>query len=442
MAHRTGRNAPNRTRSASSERSSRAEPGPDGLAKALLQALLDALEEELPAALELREELHASPELGHRETKTAKLLAEFLGAEDSGRLAGTGLWARVGPDGQPAVAVRAELDALPIKEETGAAFASTNGLMHACGHDVHMAALAALFRAARRVEALLPGRLLALYQPNEESYPSGAEMIVREGGLIGEVAAVVGAHVHSEIPWGAASVGPGPINASCDNFRISIEGDGGHGAYPHLANDPIPALSHVVVGLQTLVSRRLDPTHPAVFTVGWLRAGTAENVIPRSAEAGGTLRVLDARDREPLRATARELIEGTARAYGCVAKVEVTEGEPVTVNDPELSEAASALMPQVGLDPALTMRSCGSDDFGFYGRVAPTLMSFVGLKGSPGTENLPLHHPRFLPPSRAVEAVARAQAAAFVAAACAATNRHGDTADEARPARTTRPKEA
>lgn len=427
MAHKPGRTAPDRTWLAASESFPRARSGAGGPSEALLRALLDALEDELPAAFTLREELHASPELGHRERRTAKLLAEFLGARDSGRLAGTGLWARIGPEGQPTVAVRAELDALPLREETGVAFASTNGLMHACGHDVHMAALAALFRAARRVEALLPRRFLALYQPSEEAYPSGAEMIVREGGLIGDVTAIVGVHVHPDVPWGAASAGPGPINASCDNFRISIEGDGGHGAYPHLANDPIPVLSHVVLGLQTLVSRRLDPTHPAVFSVGWLRAGTAENVIPRFAEAGGTLRVLDARDREPLRAAARELIERTARAYGCVAKVEVTEGEPVTANDPALSEAASDLMPRAGLELAPTMRSCGSDDFGFYGRVAPTLMCFVGLKDATSTEQFPLHHPRFLPPGRAVEAVARAQAAAFVAA-CATTDRHDDDA--------------
>ncbi len=394
----------------------------DGPPEELLWVLLDALGDELPAALKLREALHANPELAHQERRTANLLAGFLGATDSGRLAGTGLWARVGPDGTPAVAVRAELDALPLKEETGVDFASTNGQMHACGHDVHMAALAALFRAAGRVENLLPRRFLALYQPSEEAYPSGAEMIVQEGDLIGDVAAVVGAHVHPDVPWGAVSAGPGPINASCDNFRISIEGSGGHGAYPHLANDPIAVLSHVVVGLQTLVNRRLDPTHPAVFSVGWLRAGTAENVIPRLAEAGGTLRVLDARDREPLRTAAREFIEGTAHAFGCVAEVEVIEGEPATVNDPTLSEAAGALVPRAGLDLAPVMRTCGSDDFGFYGRVAPTLMCFVGLKDAAGTEQLPLHHPRFLPPGPAVEAVARAQAVAFVAA-CAATNR-------------------
>ena len=383
----------------------------------LLRALLHSLEAEIPAAVALRERLHAIPEPSHGEGETAALIAKALGAESVPRVAGTGLVARAGPGGDHAVAVRAELDALPIEEATGAPFAATNGLMHACGHDVHMAALAALFRAARRIEDRLPRPLLALYQPSEEAYPSGAEIVVREGALAGAAGAVVAVHVHPGVPWGAVSVEAGPVNASCDNLRISIEGVGGHGAYPHLARDPIVALSHAIVALQSLVSRRLDPMHAGVFTVGWTRAGTAENVIPGVAEAGGTLRVLQPEDREPLREAARELIEATARAHGCVATVEVTEGEPTTVNDPALATAARSLLPEAGFDLAPPMRSCGSDDFGFYGRVAPALMMFVGLKGGPGMQDLPLHHPRFLPPSEAVGAVAGAQAVAFTVAA-------------------------
>jgi metal-dependent amidase/aminoacylase/carboxypeptidase family protein len=165
------------------------------------------------------------------------------------------------------------------------------------------------------------------------------------------------------------------------------------------------------------VSRRLDPLHAAVFSVGWMRAGSAENVIPGAAEAGGTLRALDPEDREPLRKVACEIVENTARAHGCFAKVEVTEGEPAMVNDPVLAEAARTLLPEAGFELAPAMRSCGSDDFDFYGRMSPTLMLFVGIKNSPGTPNLPLHHPRFLPTGDAVGAIARAQAVAFVAAA-------------------------
>ena len=380
----------------------------------LLRALLGALEEELPEAIRLRERLHAIPEPSHEEQATAGLVAEALGAPD--RVAGTGLVARLGPPGE-AVVVRAELDALPIEEETGASFAATNGSMHACGHDLHMAALAALFRAADRIGDSLPKPLVALYQPSEEAYPSGADLIVQEGALAAGTGAVVAAHVHPEVPWGSVSVEAGPVNASSDNLRITVEGSGGHGAYPHRAHDPILALSHCVVALQSLVSRRVDPMHAAVFSVGWLRAGMAENVIPGVAEAGGTLRALNPVDREPLREMAREIVAYTARAHGCAASVEVTKGEPATVNDPSLAETARSLLPEAGFELAPAMRSCGSDDFGFYGGVSPALMLFVGLGGAPGTTSAPLHHPRFLPPNEAVGAVARAQALAFAAAA-------------------------
>ncbi|HEX6709243.1 MAG TPA: M20 family metallopeptidase [Rubrobacter sp.] len=382
----------------------------------LLRTLLGALEEELPRAVELRERLHAIPEPSHEEHTTAALVAEALGAGGVDHIAGTGLVARVGPPGE-AVVVRAELDALPIAEETGVPFAATNGLMHACGHDVHMAALVALFRAAGRVGGSLPKSLVALFQPSEEAYPSGADLVVREGALAQGTGAIVAAHVHPEVHWGSVSVEAGPVNASSDNLRITVEGSGGHGAYPHRAHDPILAISHTVVALQSLVSRRLDPTHAAVFSVGWVRAGSAENVIPNSAEAGGTLRALDPADREPLREMAREIVVSTARAHGCAARVEVVEGEPATVNDPALAAAALSLLPEAGFELAPSMRSCGSDDFGFYGRVSPTLMLFVGLKHGPSTPNVPLHHPRFLPPNEAVGAVARAHVTAFTAAA-------------------------
>jgi amidohydrolase len=381
----------------------------------LLHTLLTSVEEEIPHSLSVRERLHANPEPSNAEHTTARLVAEALDESDIETVAGTGLIARAGPPRGRAVAVRAELDALPIQEWTGASFAAENGLMHACGHDVHMAALAALFRAVRRSEDSLPGPLLALYQPSEETYPSGAEAIVREKVRLGEIGAVVAAHVHPEVPWGCVSVDPGPVNASCDYLRITVEGVGGHGAYPHRARDPILALSHVVVALQSLVSRRLDPMHPGVFSVGWTRAGSVENVIPELAEAGGTLRTLEPQDRGPLRQAALEIVETTARAHGCTARVEVTEGEPATVNDDALAATARALLPEAGFELAPPLRSCGSDDFGFYRSLAPTLMVFVGLDGAPNTQRFPLHHPRFLPPPEAVEAVARAQALALAA---------------------------
>jgi amidohydrolase len=173
----------------------------------------------------------------------------------------------------------------------------------------------------------------------------------------------------------------------------------------------------VVVALQSLVSRRLDPMHAGVFSVGWTHAGSADNVIPSRAEAGGTLRALEPADRVPLREAARDLIENAAHTHGCVARVELIEGEPATINDPTLATATRELLHEAGLGLAPAMRSCGSDDFGFYGQLAPALMAFVGVRDAPGSQPVPLHHPRFLPPNETVEAVARAQAVAFAAVA-------------------------
>jgi amidohydrolase len=253
----------------------------------VLVLLLAELQNELPGALELRQRIHAAPELAHREEATATAIADALGVEVT-RAAGTGVIARTAGEGR-AVAVRAELDGLPVEERTGARYASHNGAMHACGHDVHAAALVALLRAALAVQDRLPAPLMGVFQPSEEAYPSGAQLLVEEGRLDGAVRAIVGVHVHPDLPWRSLSIGPGAINAACDSVEIMVEGQAAHGAYPHLGRDPILAISSIIVGLHTLVSRRLDPMRPSVLTVGEVHAGTAENVIPDSAKASLTL---------------------------------------------------------------------------------------------------------------------------------------------------------
>jgi amidohydrolase len=383
----------------------------------ILPRLIEALRNQLPEAVELRHRLHAHPELSNQERRTRELLAEALG--DRGRwVAGSGLLLRVGAAAGPAVAVRAEMDGLPIAEATRAPFAATAGVMHACGHDVHMAALVALIRAAGVVQAELPVPLVAVFQPSEETYPSGAQRIVAEGTLAEEdVRAVTAVHVHPTVPWRTVAADEGPVNASLDHLRVVVEGAGGHAAYPHEARDPVLALSQIVLSLQQVVSRRMNPTDDAALTVGWLRAGSADNVIPDRAEAGGTLRVLQPDARAPLLNATREVVEHTARAHGCTARVEVIEGEPAVVNDTVLARTVRALLPRAGLEPAAEMRSCGSDDFGYLAAAVPSLMMFLGLRGGPGDQGRPLHHPQFLPPDEAVEVVAHAQAAAYAAAA-------------------------
>jgi amidohydrolase len=381
----------------------------------LLARLLEAVERELPRAVALRRRLHAEPELAHAEERTAASVAAELPVR-SETIAGTGLFAHVGPAGSP-VAVRAELDGLPVRELTGAPFAATGEAMHACGHDVHMAALVALARAAHGLGETLPAPLLAVFQPSEEAYPSGAQQLA-EGPLAALApVAVVAAHVHPELPWGAVALDPGTINASCDAFEIVVEGEPSHGAYPHRGRDPILAIAQVVVALHAQASRRIDPLSPASLTVGVLEGGSAENVIPARACARGALRAHRPQDRLALREMVEEVAGAVAAAHGCRASVQLVPGEPALENDPGIVTLARDLLASAGFTAAPEWRSCGSDDFAFFGALAPLAMAFVGLDGADGFTVRPLHHPELLPPDDAVGAVARAQAVLYVGAA-------------------------
>jgi amidohydrolase len=398
--------------------------------QALLGRLLAGIEHELPRAIELRHRLHAQPELAHAEHATAAMVAQALPVRSTA-VAGTGRIARVGPSEGPGVAVRAELDALPIAERTGAPYSAADGAgaMHACGHDVHMAALVALARAAHTLAGDLPAGLLAVLQPSEEAYPSGAEQIARElsldlAGAAGcaraaiRPAAMVAAHVHPELPWGAVALDAGTVNASCDHVHITIEGQPAHGAYPHRGRDPILALAEVVIALHAQAGRRVDPLYPASLTVGVLEAGSAENVIPERAHARACLRAYRDEDRLALQEMVGQIVTGIAAAHGTRGSVELTPGEPALENDAEIVTRARELLTGAGLRAGPEWRSCGSDDFAFFGALdVPLAMGFVGLDGADGFDARPLHHPELLVPDAAVGAVARAQAVLYLAAA-------------------------
>ncbi|MFD2473900.1 M20 metallopeptidase family protein [Amycolatopsis silviterrae] len=373
-----------------------------------------ALAEELPAAVELRHRIHADPRASGDEDDTAQRVAAALG--DGERVAKTGRLIEISaPHPGPAVALRAELDALPVIERTGVEWAAQNGLMHACGHDVHLAALTAVCRAARRVE--VPRPLFAILQPREETSPSGALDLV-ESGILEErgIDTVIGAHVQPRLPYGVVSAAPGPVNASTDEFEVVVHGQGGHAGYPHLLRDPVLALSQLVVSLQQVASRRIDPMHGAVCTIGRLSAGTAANVVPNTASAFGSLRLMRASDRERALEALDEVVHATARAYGCTADLRISPCEPVLVNDPALASAARIWLERAGTDVDVDFRSFGADDFAHYcGDGVRGLMLFVGLGE---TANAPsLHGETFLPEDAAVGQVAHALLAGYLAAA-------------------------
>jgi amidohydrolase len=383
--------------------------GPDHGLGATLSALLAA---ELPAAVELRHDLHRHAELSGAEARTAARVTAALGVSDFVAAAGTGRLIRIGPAAGPAIAIRAELDALPIAEETGAPWSSVTGAMHACGHDVHLAALTAVGRAARALHIDLPVALLAVLQPREETTPSGAQDIAVDARFAAQrPAAMIGVHLQHQVPAGTVAAAAGTVNAATDDFEITVTGVGGHAGYPHLAADPVLALCQSVVALQHLVSRRIDPTHGAVVSVGALRAGAAANVIPAAATAAGTIRTLAGADREFLRATVGQTVADTCRAYGCQGTVVITPAEPMLVNDPRLTAACQPLLRDAGLGVDTEFRSCGADDFSYYSAVVPTVMLFVG---SATAESL--HHSRFLPADDAVGQVAAVMLAGYLAA--------------------------
>jgi amidohydrolase len=369
-----------------------------------------ALAAEFGGAVLLRHELHTSPELSGSETWTAARMAAELGDPEAPAVSGTGRLIRIGPPTGPCIAVRAELDALPLTERTGAPWASQNGAMHACGHDVHLAALAALGRAARSVS--LPAALLAVLQPREETFPSGARDVVAAGAFAAElVSAVVGVHLQHQVPAGTAAAAAGTVNAATDDFEIVVEGAGGHAGYPHQALDPVPALCQTVLAAQQIIGRRTDPTHAVVVSVGILEAGHAANIIPGTARARGSLRALNEADRPEMHKILNEIVEHTCRAHGCRGSVTIVEGEPALVNDTELATASWPWLRQAGFTVDTEFRSCGADDFSFYTRSAPTLMIFVGSGG-----RFSLHHPQFLPSDKAVRQVAEAMLAGYLGA--------------------------
>lgn len=375
--------------------------------------LSDALDAEIPDAVLLRRELHAHPDLSGYEQGTRQLVLDRLpDATAAQEVASTGAVVRVGGRGG-AVAARAELDALPVEEATGVPWAARDGAMHACGHDVHLAALTALARCLHQTGAPVP--LLVVLQPREEIYPSGAKD-VSSSGLLAEhdVRAMVGAHVQPMLPDGVVSCDGGVVNAAADEFVVTMRGRGGHAAYPHMTADPVLAIADFAVSAQQLVSRTADPVIPTVLTIGALRAGQAANATPDTATARGTLRTMSEVQRPLLRSRLAEIATGLAMAHQCTAEVTLTAGEPPLRNDERLAEATSRRLDQLALDVGGPLHSCGADDFAYFTESLPSLMLFVGVGDG---RSLRLHDREFLPADDAVRSTARSLLAGYLGAA-------------------------
>ena len=352
-------------------------------------------------------DLHAHPELGYAEHRTTEKLLEVLHAHgirtlDTGM--DTGAVAVIGAPGGRVIGLRGDMDALPIREESGLAYASAvPGLMHACGHDFHTSVMLGAALLLKEREAALQGQVKIAFQPAEET-DSGAKRLLATG-LLNDAAEFYGVHSYPWFPAGTLGIKEGPVMASPDRFAITVRGVGAHGGAPQKGVDPIPAAAAIVLGAQTIVSRRMDPFKAAVVSVTRLQAGNTWNVVPEEAQIEGTVRTLALEDRAFIRELLERMARSTAQAYGCEASMAWVDGSAPVVNDAGLCAAARKLALEMGLAVDRQEDTMGGEDFSEYLKGRPGVFIRVGTGG-----DYPNHHPKFT-----VDPAALLPAAAFFA---------------------------
>jgi amidohydrolase len=382
-----------------------------------LAAELDKLAASVePELLEWRRYLHQRPELSNREVETAKYIAERLksfGLEPKTGVARTGVTAVLkGGRPGPIVALRADMDGLPVREEVDVPFASKAtstyegqdvGVMHACGHDTHMAILLATARILTRVQDRLPGTVKFIFQPAEEGAPAaerpaGAELMVKEGVLADpKVDAIFGLHVFANIPAGHITYRSGSFMAAADVLEITIKGRQTHGSMPWRGVDPVLVGSQIVTALQSIVSRNVDITRlPAVVTIGQFQAGVRYNIIPDTARLVGTIRTFSDEVQADIHARIKRIAEGIASGAGATVDVKIAKNTPVTSNDPALTAKMLPTLERVA--PGKVRESeliTGAEDYAFYQRQVPGLFFFVGITPPAEAGRAPANHSPF-----------------------------------------------
>jgi amidohydrolase len=367
-----------------------------------------------PKVIEWRRHFHQFPELSNREYKTGARIAGFLtelGLEVKYPVAKTGAVAilRTGKPG-PVIALRADIDGLPVTERNALEFASKEkstylnqevGVMHACGHDTHIAMLMGVAQTLVKMKKDLKGTIVFLFQPAEEGAPEGEEagaaLMIKEGLLDNpKVEVVFGAHISSLTPVGTITYRPEGTMAAVDNLKIVVKGVQAHGASPWKSIDPIVTAAHIVTALQTITSRSMDLTKaPTVVTIGKIQGGVRTNIIPESVEMLGTIRTLDDGMQEQVHSLIKQIAENTAESFGAKAEVTITKLYPVTYNDPKLTAWSVPLVERVTgkgktvLVPATT----GAEDFSFFAKKVPGFFYFVGgMPANADTKTTPSHH--------------------------------------------------
>ena len=386
-----------------------------------------AISKNLNTIIDLRHQIHQYPELGNREFKTAKLVAEHLrslGIEVETDIAYTGVVGVLkGNKPGPVVAVRADMDALPVTEETDLPFKSTVkttyldkevGVMHACGHDIHTSVQLGVASVLASMKRSLPGTVKFIFQPAEEGPPpgeeGGAELMLKEGVFDNpKPSAVFGLHTHAALAVGELGLTIGPAMAAVDQFIITIKGKQSHGAYPHKSVDPIIMATEVVTAFQTIRSRSLSPLEPSVVTVGIIRGGERFNIIPEEVHLEGTVRTYDPEVQDMVEKRMNEILKGITLAYGGSFELNYDRGTPATINDPELcKQMIPTLERVVGKDNLKMMDPVmGGEDFAIFANEVPGIYYRLGVV-KPGTTSGWIHTPTFRADDSSLEVGIRA----------------------------------
>lgn len=367
-----------------------------------------AFSAEVQNAIALRRDLHMHPELMYQEHRTAAKVAEQLSQAKiehvAGLAGGTGVLGYLpatttDPSSAETIALRADMDALPILEATGLDYASkTPGVMHACGHDGHTSILVGTARYLSQIER--PRNVLFVFQPAEEGGAGGKRMCedgVLNGSVLGRpVDIIFGLHCAPFLPLGSAASRVGPMMAATDEIHITVRGRGGHAAIPQYTNDPVIASAHVITALQTIASRGVDPLDSVVVTIATVHAGAANNVIPSEVVMSGTVRTLQAETREFAVRRVKEIASTVATAFGCIAEVNHIEGYPVTENNPVAFErAAKSAQSVIGDKWGEYPPVMGGEDFSFYGQHVPACFFWLGTVPEGAEDYAQVHTNKF-----------------------------------------------
>ncbi|HLX36047.1 MAG TPA: M20 family metallopeptidase [Candidatus Limnocylindrales bacterium] len=365
--------------------------------------LIEAALEIQPNTIAIRRRIHRHPEQGlhlpeTQQTIVDELLRIGLRPRKGKDLSSVTAWIGEGRPGR-AIVLRADMDALPLNEDTGLEFSSEiAGTMHACGHDTHVAMLLGAARLLRDKVDELPGPVLLMFQPGEEGY-AGARVMLEEGlleGLDPKTTRAFAIHIDAEYPSGTVRLRSGTQMASADNVFITVHGRGGHASQPHLALDPIPVAAEIVLALQAAVTRQIDIFDPAVVTIAHITAGTTHNIIPPVAKLEGTFRTVSKVRRDDMPRLIRQVAEGVAAAHGTTADVEFRPVYPVTVSDPRVFDLVREIaLGLVGDDDVVTMKDplMGAEDWSFVLQQVPGIMAFLGARprGTP-LEGFAMNH--------------------------------------------------